>query len=76
MHEANTALLDTLVDNSVIIPSYDLGKKRFYSKTSTRCHHSSPALFCISLQCADFASYIARILNNDVEDFLIPCILY
>ncbi len=49
MHEANTALLDILVDNSVIIPA-------FQNRISTFLNNGLQLLF--------FTSYIAGILNT------------
>ncbi len=55
-HEANTALLDILVDNSLIIPSLSDFETMVY-KLNYRPECPEVADFAV------FASYIARILN-------------
>ncbi len=45
MHEANTALLDILVDNSVIIPSFQNRASTFFEEWSLVVKSAVTALF-------------------------------
>ncbi len=44
MHEANTALLDILVDNSVIIPSFQNGLLAELQARKSRSHNQQVSL--------------------------------
>ncbi len=57
MHEANTALLDILVDNSVIIPSFEKDGllAELQARTSRSCR------FC----CFFFTSYMYKVQKRD-----------
>ncbi len=64
MHEANTALLDILVDNSVIIPS-------FQNRTSTSMERWAKRLFVGFEKDLGFNQLNYRLEHPEVADFAV-----